>query len=75
MDAAADAIEQLTQTLQTERQKRDDAKTEAYKQTHKDFFSMNLIASFLDFVPEEHEDFAKQSYIDAVAEQVRNKHN
>ena len=25
MDAAADAIEQLTQTLQTERQKRDDA--------------------------------------------------
>jgi len=47
---------------------------ESYKQAHKDFFSMDLIASFLDFVPEEHKDVAQQAYIDAVSEQVRNKY-
>lgn len=37
----------------------------------KKFFSMDLIASFLDFVPEEHKDIARHAYIEAVSEKIR----
>lgn len=64
-----DAMKNWLRITLTQRHEAEVAET--YKQAQKDFFSMDLIASFLDFVPDEHKDMARQSYIDAVGERVR----
>ena len=58
----------LRTTLHQELQK-------AREDAAKDLFSMDLIASFLDFVPDVYKDMAREAYIRAAALRVQSSHS
>jgi len=60
----------LVELIKKERKDHQAAINETIEKTQKAFFSMDLIASFLDYVPDEDKEKAYKSYIQAVSNKI-----